>query len=216
MQGRMLVVRVLVAGPRAARLRGGPQRLFTRRFSPLAWYNKHLEKTPMLTKTITSGILFGLGDVIAQTITKEKGKSYDLPRLGRAWVFGTFILGPLAHWHFNFLEYLVVKRLALQGTRMAFAKMFVDQFTYWAAGINCIYVYSLSVMEGQGSRKSLQNMKERIWPILKANWMLWPLAQLINFKLIPLAHQLNFVLLVSLGWASYLSWLGARLKTQVE
>ena len=56
-------------------------------------------------------VLFGLGDVIAQTITKEKGERYDLPRLGRAWVFGTFILGPLAHWHFNFLEYLVVKRV---------------------------------------------------------------------------------------------------------
>ena len=56
-------------------------------------------------------VLFGLGDVFAQTFTKEKDKGYDLPRLGRAWVFGTFILGPLAHWHFNFLEHLVVKRV---------------------------------------------------------------------------------------------------------
>ena len=51
----MLVLRVLVAVPRAARLRGAPQRLFTRRFSPLAWYNKQLEKAPVITKCITSG-----------------------------------------------------------------------------------------------------------------------------------------------------------------
>ncbi len=30
--------------------------------------------------------------------------------------------------------------------------------------------------------------------------------------LIPIAHQLNFVLIVSLGWASYLSWAGGQLK----
>lgn len=31
------------------------QRVFRRNFSPLAWYNKQLERAPVLTKTITSG-----------------------------------------------------------------------------------------------------------------------------------------------------------------
>ncbi len=35
---------------------------------------------------------------------------------------------------------------------------------------------------------------------------------MINFKLIPVAHQLNFVLVVSLGWASYLSWAGGQME----
>ena len=36
---------------------------------------------------------------------------------------------------------------------------------------------------------------------------LLPLSiQLINFRLVPVVHQLNFVLVVSLGWATYLSW----------
>ena len=30
--------------------------------------------------------------------------------------------------------------------------------------------------------------------------------QLINFKFVPLAHQLNFVLVVSVLWATFLSW----------
>ena len=41
----------------------------------------------------------------------DPGGKFDWPRLGRAWVFGTFILGPLAHFHFNFLDWLVVKRV---------------------------------------------------------------------------------------------------------
>ena len=38
-------------------------------------------------------------------------------------------------------------QLALQGPRMPFVKMFIDQFTYWAAGINCIYVYRYAILE---------------------------------------------------------------------
>ncbi len=57
-------------------------------------------------------VLFSLGDVIAQVIIGEKGVPYDYMRTGRAWVFGTFLLGPLAHWHFNFLEWLVVRRVS--------------------------------------------------------------------------------------------------------
>ena len=30
--------------------------------------------------------------------------------------------------------------------------------------------------------------------------------QLINFKFVPLPHQLNFVLVVSVLWATFLSW----------
>ena len=33
-------------------------------------------------------------------------------------------------------------QLALQGNSMSLAKMFVDQFTYWAAGINTIYLFT--------------------------------------------------------------------------
>ena len=56
-------------------------------------------------------VLFGLGDVIAQFVVKKEGDQFDFPRLGRAWVFGTFILGPLAHLHFNFLEWFTVRKV---------------------------------------------------------------------------------------------------------
>lgn len=56
-------------------------------------------------------VLFGLGDVIAQVFIGEKDATYDYKRTGRAWIFGTFLLGPLAHWHFNFLEWLVVRKV---------------------------------------------------------------------------------------------------------
>lgn len=60
---------------------------------------------------IFSSVLFGLGDVIAQVVFGEKEAAFDFKRTGRAWFFGTFLLGPLAHWHFNFLEWLVVRKV---------------------------------------------------------------------------------------------------------
>lgn len=56
-------------------------------------------------------VLFGTGDVIAQVLIGDKDTKYDYKRTGRAWIFGTFLLGPLAHWHFNFLEWLVVRKV---------------------------------------------------------------------------------------------------------
>ena len=51
-----------------------------------------------------------MGDVIAQFVTPEEGGT-NFKRIGRAAFFGGFILGPLAHLHFNFLEYLIVRKV---------------------------------------------------------------------------------------------------------
>ncbi|XP_065192889.1 uncharacterized protein LOC135823939 [Sycon ciliatum] len=176
----------------------------------LAWYNGMLQKAPVPTKAITSGILFGAGDGIAQLLSmrSEKGTPFDLPRFLRASAFGFFFLGPLAHLHFNFLEYLVVKRLAVSAALMPFAKVGIEQFTYWAPVINAFYHFIIGFMEGIGFNASIDRVKERWLPTMKANYTIWPAVQLLNFKLVPIAHQLNFVLVVSLGWAVYLSSLG--------
>ncbi|XP_065837418.1 uncharacterized protein [Oscarella lobularis] len=183
---------------------------------PLAWYNRQLEKAPITTKSITSGVLFGLGDLIAQFIMGGKDTAFDFKRLGRATVFGFAILGPLAHLHFNFLEYLVVKRFAVRASLMPFAKVFIEQFTYWAISINMIYHFSIAVMEGLGVEGGIERVKTKIIPTMKANYMLWPAVQIINFKLVPLAHQLNFVLIVSIGWAVYLSLLGSKKAEETD
>ncbi len=56
-------------------------------------------------------VLFGGGDVIAQVVVGKDQFNYG--RLGRAWIFGTFILGPLSHLHYNFLEWIVVRKVSL-------------------------------------------------------------------------------------------------------
>ena len=75
----------------------------------LIWYKAGREGDWILL--FLCPVLFSLGDMIAQLVMMDREGKFDWPRLGRAWVFGTFILGPLAHFHFNFLDWLVVKRV---------------------------------------------------------------------------------------------------------
>lgn len=54
-------------------------------------------------------------------------------------------------------------------------------------------------MEGSSPQEKLE---KSYLPGLKANWMLWPAVQAINFKLVPLEHRVLVVNIVSLGMNS--------------
>ena len=43
-----------------------------------------------------------------------------------------------------------------------------------------IFCFSLPKLEGKSNNEALDNVKARILPTMKANWCLWPIAQVIN------------------------------------
>lgn len=175
------------------------------RRNPFTWYNEMLDKYPIRTKCITSGVLYGVGDYIAQRTMANNENSVSDKRLLRAVLYGSVIMAPLAHVHFNFLEWLVVEKIAARASLVPFVKMFFDQFGYWAPAITIVYHVSMGAMEGLNYNETVERLKELYWPTLKACWMIWPIVMVVNFKLIPVAHQLNFCLAVSLVWATILS-----------
>eukprot|EP00954_Amorphochlora_amoebiformis_P005018 393797-Amorphochlora_amoeboformis.AAC.2 len=74
-----------------------------RRFA--AAYERSLEARPVLTKSITGGILFGLGDILGQNLSGQvESKGFDSPRFARAVLFGGVFYPLPAHIHYNFLE----------------------------------------------------------------------------------------------------------------
>ena len=72
-----------------------------------AWYESHLQTSPVKTKMVTGSFLWGLGDAVAQF--SSGAKEYDFPRTGRAVFFGFAIHAPSSHVHFNFLEWMTVR-----------------------------------------------------------------------------------------------------------
>jgi hypothetical protein len=79
----------------------------------VAWYESKLQAHPVLTKMVTGGILWSVGDAVAQIVPPmthgESIAEYDWARTGRAGFFGFAIHAPTSHVHFNFLEWMTVR-----------------------------------------------------------------------------------------------------------
>lgn len=56
-------------------------------------------------------------------------------------------------------------------------------------GLACFFTF-MTVTEGGGSRAVFRKFQDLYLPSLKANFMLWPAAQLLNFRVIPFRFQI--------------------------
>jgi protein Mpv17 len=69
-----------------------------------------------------------------------------------------------------------------------------------------LFLSSMSIMEGSDPQEKL---KKNYIPGLKANWLVWPAVQSVNFTMVPLEHRVLVVNIVSLGWNCFLSYLNS-------
>lgn len=180
------------------------------------WYEGHLEKNPILTKSVTGSILWGVGDIVAQLVPqlvfeeadekdgKFEGLTYDAVRTGRAVAFGGFIHAPTSHLHFNFLEWLTV-RTGVSGLAIPVFKTIMEQFVYWSWISNSMYHGAMGAMQGMTLTQIYDRIADVLMDTQKAQWVFWIPVQLLNFKFVPVRHQLNVVLLTSIVWTALLS-----------
>lgn len=194
----------------------------TSKFQFVEWYESHLQASPVRTKMVTGGLLWGLGDVVAQVIptlvynppnNKENSTSksniltnYDLARTSRAVFFGFVVHAPIAHLHYNFLESLTV-RLGIQGLYIPVFKAFMEQFVYWSWLSNTLYHGTIGALQGMNMQQVYDRLVDVLWETQKAQWAFWIPVQLLNFRYVPVRHQLNVVLVTSVVWAAFLSFI---------
>ncbi|MQM14021.1 hypothetical protein Taro_046949, partial [Colocasia esculenta] len=109
--------------PNLAEFKDSPAR-FSRGF--VSWYLGMLDARPVLTKSVTAGVIFIAADLSAQTITLGPSDSYDLIRTSRMAGYGMLISGPSLHFWFNFLSKILPKRDVINTLK----KMFLGQTIY--------------------------------------------------------------------------------------
>jgi len=85
------------------------------------------------------------------------------------------------------------------------ARVACDQLLFAPTFIG-VFLSSMAILEGKSPR---ENLDKNYFNALKANYMIWPAVQGVNFKLIPLEHRVLFVNVISIGWNCYLSWLNS-------
>ncbi|MCJ1413327.1 hypothetical protein MMC19_007432 [Ptychographa xylographoides] len=127
---------------------------------------------------------------------------FDFERLTRFMGYG-FMMSPVQYHWFGFLN----RSFPITKTAMfvpAMKRVALDQLMFAPVGLACFFTF-MTLAEGGGRRAVTRKFQDVYLPALKANFMLWPGVQLINFRLMPVRFQIPFVSTVGIAWTAYLS-----------
>ncbi|CAL8344436.1 unnamed protein product [Lota lota] len=176
-------------------------------FRLLQQYLFLLKKYPILTKSVTSGILSSLGNILSQFLEANKNakngkpmKEIDRAAATRYAIFGLFLTGPLSHYFYQLMEvwmpttdpYCIVKRLLLD--RLVFAPVFLF-----------IFYLVMNTLELKGLADLQNKLEGTYWTALKMNWKVWTPFQFININFVPVQFRVLFANGVALFWYAYLA-----------
>lgn len=73
-----------------------------------------------------------------------------------------------------------------------------------------MFIGAMGIMEGRTRKQIKEKYKDMYSDAIIANWKVWPLAQLINFRFMPLPYRVPFSQVCGVFWTLYLSMLNAR------
>lgn len=134
--------------------------------------------------------------------SKRGPPPFDFERLTRFMAYG-FMMAPVQHKWFSFLEHTFPIGGG-KATGNALRRVAFDQLIFAPCGLACFFTF-MTVAEGGGKRAVMRKFQDVYMPALKANYMVWPLVQIINFRVVPIQFQIPFVSTIGIAWTAYLS-----------
>ncbi|KAK5996785.1 Protein sym1 [Cladobotryum mycophilum] len=127
---------------------------------------------------------------------------FDFERLTRFMAYG-FCMAPLQFRWFKFLEKIFpITKANAFGPAMK--RVAFDQLIFAPFGVGMFFTV-MTIAEGGGRRAVSTKLRDMYVPTLKANYAVWPVVQIVNFRLMPVQFQLPFVSTVGIAWTAYLS-----------
>ncbi|TVU46319.1 hypothetical protein EJB05_05845 [Eragrostis curvula] len=163
-------------------------------------YEEALKANPVLAKMMISGVVYSLGDWIAQCYEGKPIFEFDRARMFRSGLVGFTLHGSLSHYYYHFCEAL----FPFKDWWVVPAKVAFDQ-TIWSAIWNSIYFVVLGFLRLESPTTIFSELKSTFFPMLTAGWKLWPFAHLITYGVVPVEQRLLWVDCVELIWVTILS-----------
>lgn len=195
------------------------------------WYQKCLTVHPVKTQIVSSGVLWGIGDVAAQTIThystvknkhpqNHKGGIYSSQKDGSKefkinWkrvaitsMFGAGFVGPVGHFWYEALDRFIRHKLQFQPKSLRFvsAKVALDGLICGPLDLLVFFTY-MGFSAGKSVSQVKEDVKRDFIPALALEGGVWPLVQIVNFRYVPVRYQLLYVNIFCLVDSAFLSWL---------
>jgi len=187
-------------------------------------YASSLESSPILTKSVTAGILFALSDMVAQRFENKSSSqddddddddhqqtappSLDAIRMISSGLVGLLYFGPAAHAWYNMIFQL------LPGTSLisTLQKAALGQ-CFFGPSFTCLFFAIALVRSGTFS---LRHWGTKIRQDLPGAWMaglgFWPFVDLVSYSLIAPQWIPLFVNACSFVWTIYISLVSNRAK----
>ncbi|THC91057.1 hypothetical protein EYZ11_009479 [Aspergillus tanneri] len=194
-----------------------------------AKFNSYYAEKPVLTTMVTNALITAFksrptrartdgGDLISieiHDLDKEKPPAlgelgharhlpppFDFERLTRFMSYG-FFMAPIQFKWFGFLSraFPLTKK---NPTIPALKRVAFDQFIFAPFGLVCFFTF-MTIAEGGGKRALTRKFQDVYLPTLKANFVLWPAVQILNFRIVPMQFQIPVVSTVGIAWTAYLS-----------
>ncbi|KAL1510273.1 hypothetical protein AB1Y20_006595 [Prymnesium parvum] len=161
-------------------------------------YERLLLSHPLATKSLTSALVTGAGDLFCQ-LGVERADALDRPRLAAFTAVGGLLVAPVLHGWYSLLN----SRFPGRRAPAVALRLVLDQALF-APIFLPVVMGSALLTEGQAEPRA--TLSREWWPALLVNWQLWVPAQLINFRWMPPHYQVLFANGVGLVWNTYLSY----------
>ncbi|CAL5206466.1 unnamed protein product [Lathyrus oleraceus] len=187
------------------------------------WYQKCLAVHPVKTQVISSGFIWGAGDVAAQCVThytaqkrttveshsEDDNREFKInwKRVSTTSLFGLAFVGPVGHFWYEGLDRFIRLRLLLKPNSFRFvaAKVAADGFLFGPLDLLVFFTY-MGFSTGKSVPQIKEDVKRDFLPALVLEGGIWPIVQVANFRYVPVRYQLLYVNFFCLLDSCFLSW----------
>ncbi|XP_030528695.1 protein sym-1-like isoform X2 [Rhodamnia argentea] len=150
----------------------------------LAWYLGMLEARPLVTKCVTSSLIYAASDLTSQMVTLPPSGSLDLIRTLRMTAYGLVILGPSQHMWFNSASRVLPQRDVVTTLK----KIFMGQAIYGPCITTVFFSYNAG-LQGETFGDIVGRLRRDLLPTIRNGVLFWPICDFFTFKFIPVHLQ---------------------------